>query len=252
MASSSPPSIESLPVEIFHRIFDHLDAQTILFSFRPVCRLFRSIIKSYNRYKFDFKIISKCNFHCLSRLIPPQNWISLTLYHDEKFSDQISFFVSNFRLRQFTRLRSIHLFGIDECQLNLFLNGTNSNGLISFSLSIRKYDGHRQKATMQCFFSIIAQPTLRKLELDIKNDRLKNIQWPSNCRIEILVINSSIDANNLFPIISASPQLHTLVIKEALHIRSEDLNKKFSFPQITSLSLEDFHGSMDTLESILY
>ena len=38
-------SMDNLPVEIFHRIFDHLDIETIFFSIRPVCRLFRSLFK---------------------------------------------------------------------------------------------------------------------------------------------------------------------------------------------------------------
>ncbi len=79
MTNNPRLSIENLPVELFHRIFDNLDAQTILFSLRPVCRLFRSIVNSYDRYNLNFKTISKCNFHRLCRLIHPQHLISLTL-----------------------------------------------------------------------------------------------------------------------------------------------------------------------------
>ena len=39
----------------------------------------------------------------------------------------------------------------------------------------------------------MAQSTLRKVELNIKNDRISNIKWPSNCRIESLILNEDIN-----------------------------------------------------------
>jgi hypothetical protein len=85
MVNNPRPSIENLPVELFHRIFDNLDAQTILFSIRSVCRLFRSVVNSYDRYNLDFKVIFKCNFHRLWQLIQPQHLNSLTLYIMNRF-----------------------------------------------------------------------------------------------------------------------------------------------------------------------
>ncbi len=178
MANNPRPSIENLPVELFHRIFDNLDAQIILFSIRPVCRLFRSIVNNYDRYNLDFEIISEYNFNRLCRLIHPQNLISLTLYNNEEIPDQISFFISNYRLRQLTRLRSINLFGINEFQLNMILKRINLKCLTSFSLHIQGYDNRRRKTTEHYLSSIMVQSTLRKVELNVKNDRLSNMQWP--------------------------------------------------------------------------
>ena len=62
--------METLPVEIFHRIFDHLDIETIFFSLRPVDRLFRSIVLNYDRWDFHLKIASKAQFDVLCRLLP--------------------------------------------------------------------------------------------------------------------------------------------------------------------------------------
>ncbi len=172
MASNSSPSIENLPVELFHRIFDHLDAQTILLSVRSVCRLFRSIVNNYNRYKFDFEIISKTNFHCLCQLIQPQHLITLTLYHNEQIPDQISFFISNYRLRQLTQLHSLNLFGINEVHLDLILKRINLNLLTSFSLHIQTYDDRRRKTTAHYLSLMMTQPTLRKVELNIREARM--------------------------------------------------------------------------------
>ncbi len=251
MANNPRPSIENLPVELFHRIFDNLDAQTILFSIRLVCRLFRSVVNNYDRYNLDLKIISKCNFHRLCRLIPPQKLISLTLYNNEQIPDQISFFISNYHLRQLTRLRSINLFGIDELQLNMILKRINLKCLTSFSLHIQEYDGRRRKTTEHYLSSIMAQSTLRKVEFNVKNFRLSNIQWPSNCRIEYLIINVDITMNNLSRIISSSPQLHTLIIKQKLLTMSDNLNQRSSFPQITSLILKKVDMSINQLELFL-
>ncbi len=251
MANNSRPSIENLPVELFHRIFDNLDAQTILFSIRSVCRLFRSIVNSYDRYNLDFKIISKCNFHRLCRLIPPQHLISLSLYNNEQSPDQISFFISNYRLRQLTRLHTLNLLGIDEFQLNMILKRIDLNCLTSFSLHIQKYDDRRKKTTERYLSSIIVQSTLRKIELNIKSDRISNIKWPSNCRIESLILNEDIIIDNLIPIFSCSPQLHTLIIKQNLLNITDNPTKKFSFQQLTSLTFEELDMTINQLESFL-
>ncbi|CAF3948741.1 unnamed protein product, partial [Rotaria sordida] len=41
MSNKTNLPIQTLSLEAFHRIFDSLDAKTILFFIRPVCRLFR-------------------------------------------------------------------------------------------------------------------------------------------------------------------------------------------------------------------
>ncbi|UJR22225.1 hypothetical protein I4U23_025289 [Adineta vaga] len=58
------PSIETLPVELLHRILDNLDIETISFSVRWTSTLFHSIVRTYNRLVFDFERawqISNCN-----------------------------------------------------------------------------------------------------------------------------------------------------------------------------------------------
>ncbi|CAF4140785.1 unnamed protein product, partial [Adineta steineri] len=104
--------MENFPVEILYRIFDNLDSETILLSIRPVCRLFRAVVNTYNRYIYNFESISKSNFYLQCRLIRPENVISLILSNNEQIPDQISLFMSSVRLRQMTRLQSITFIGI--------------------------------------------------------------------------------------------------------------------------------------------
>jgi len=175
----------------------------------------------------------------------------LTLYNDEQIPDQISLFISNCRLQQLARLRSISLFGIDENQLNFILKRINVDHLTSFSIYIREYDQRRRKTTAHYISSIMAQATLRKVELNIKDPRLSTIQWPSNCRNESLTLNEYIGVDNLFEIIGCSPQLHQLIIKADITLMPNNLNQKSGFTQITSLSLEKMRMSIDDLEYFL-
>ncbi|CAF5111385.1 unnamed protein product, partial [Rotaria sp. Silwood1] len=105
-------SLNILPVELFYRILDHLDSETILLSFGYVCQRFHAIVKTYNRYKIDLSSISKSNFHSVCHLLQPDNIISLTLSDDIETPGQISLFLSIFHIHQFTRLRHLTLIGI--------------------------------------------------------------------------------------------------------------------------------------------
>jgi hypothetical protein len=86
---------------------------------------------------------------------------------------------------------------------------------------------------------------------EVKSDRISNIKWPSYCRIESLILNEDIIIDNLIPIFSCSPQLHTLIIKQKFLHKTDNLTKKFSLQQLTSLTLEELDMTIDQLESFL-
>jgi hypothetical protein len=72
-----------LPTELLHRIFDQLDTQDIVFSFRirNVCKQFYTITKSYNRYKIAVSGIStKADIYKIYRYIPLENVASMFVY----------------------------------------------------------------------------------------------------------------------------------------------------------------------------
>ncbi|CAF4108470.1 unnamed protein product, partial [Adineta steineri] len=117
MATGINSPIGTLPVEMLHRIFDNLDAETILLSIRVVSRLFQAAASTYNRYSIDFQLISTSKFPLLCRLINPENVISLTLLNNYRTFNQTDLFISLTHLKQFTRLHSLTL-DINESQLN--------------------------------------------------------------------------------------------------------------------------------------
>ncbi|CAF1405734.1 unnamed protein product [Rotaria sp. Silwood1] len=248
-------SIDRLPVELFHCILDNLNTETIIFSVRYVCRLFRSFVNSYDRYIFNLTLVSKSNFYLLCRLINPVNVISLTLSNEERTSNQIDLFILLVRLRQFTRLISINLIDINEYQLNFILKRINLNFLTSFSFTIKKYDDRRIKTTNNLLTSIITQINFRKIEFNLTNDRLWKISWPYNCSIQYLIVNEDINMENIFKILQSSPYLNKIILKQKFSKIIKNLSQisryNICFRQLTSLTMEKVNINIDELESFL-
>ncbi|CAF1194965.1 unnamed protein product, partial [Rotaria sordida] len=242
-------SIEVLPVEMLHYIFDNLDTQTILYSIRPLSRLFRSVVNTYNRYVLDFNFISKSSYYLICQLIHPQNIISLTLSNNERISDRIDLFILLVDLRQFTGLRSFTLLDIDESRLNFILKRINLNLLTSFSFNIKKYDDRLIETAAALLSSTIARKALRKLEFDTC-DRIPNISWPINYITEYLTPNNRINIDDLYKILQYSPYLHTLIMNDIPKGVINNLTSIY-FRQLTSLSIKNLSVTIDELESFL-
>ena len=171
--------MDKLLVETYHQIFDHLDIETIFFSIRPVCRSFQRIVQNYDRFDFNLKIISKTRFDVLCRYISPSNIRSLTLYNNDLIDHQMKLFPSQVRLRQLTRLHSIHLYGIEEFQFNSLFKQINVNLLRSFSV-LMAHDNRGRKTTSKHLSKIVQQSTLRQIDFGIQDDRIFEIEWPMN------------------------------------------------------------------------
>jgi hypothetical protein len=228
MSNDIVPSIETLPVELLHRIFDNLDAETILISVRLVSRLFQTVVNTYNRYILDLKLISKLNFYLFYRLINPQNIISLTFSDNEHAIEQIDVFISSNRLPQFTQLRSLTIFCINESQLNLILQRNNFNILTSFSFGIRYFDGIPRETTANLLSLFIEKPSLSKLELNLYTEMILQISWAINCMIQYLTIHNytNIDFDYLCKIFQYSPHLHTLIMDDISIVMGKNLLKQ--------------------------
>ena len=237
--------MENLPVEILHRIFAHLNIETLFFSIRPLSRYLRSTVDNYDRLNFHLKILSKCHFDVLCRLISPSNIQSLTLYYTYRIPDQISEFLSRIDLQQLTRLHSIDLDQIEEYQLNYLFERINLNHLQSVRIHLSKHDDHRRKTTANHLSTIVQQSNLRTIEFNIPNNRLSQIEWPSICSIECLILY---EYENLVKIYSCSPRLHRLIIKGNL-FNSNHLT--CSFPQLTSFIIDEISMRIDEVEAFL-
>ena len=232
--------MENLPAELVHRIFDSLDAETIFFSVRLVCRLFQSMVQTYNRYDIDFQLISKSKFSCLLHFIPTQQIQKLTLYNTDSIPNQMPIFFSSINSRQLTSLRSLTLFNIDELDFNFLAKRLNFKLFKSFSLQIQKYDSRRKKTTKNYLSQIVSSPALRRLGLNLKDTYLTTIQWPIECQIETLITYDDFTYENLCKIVSCSPRLRRLIIKQDFAHFIKDQTFETSFPQLYSLTIEKF------------
>ena len=243
-------SIEALPVEVFHQIFNHLDAETIFLSVRPVSKLFRSIVNSYDRYVLDFNLMSKANFNVLCRSIYPQSVISLIFSNKKIQTNQIDLFISFNHIEKFTHLRSLTVLEIDEYQLNFILERINLNLLASFAFSIRKYDDGCREKTIDLLTALVTRSNLVKLKARLVKNRLLNLSCQLNSTIQHLTIIRDIDTETLLKILTYSPHLHTLIIKRLPNLSYTDMISK-CFPQIISLTIKELSGSQDMFELFL-
>jgi F-box-like len=164
MAHEPEVSLPTLPVELLHRVFDDLDASTILFSVQNVCRQLKTVVDTYHRYKLDFNWTSQPDFNRLLRLIRPDRVTSLVLVDDWMTPGQISAFQSLVDIHHFTRLHSLTLLNVDAWDLCLFLDHATRCSLTSLKIQSRSLDFSR-RIILQQLSSIIAQPTLQHLDL---------------------------------------------------------------------------------------
>jgi hypothetical protein len=255
MSNASLPSLSLFPVEILHRIFDGLDASTIVLSLRYTCRRLKAVVDTYDRYAVDFRGCSKSDFQRLCRLIDPRKVVSLVLSPTDETVDQMELFISSFRARQFSRIRSLTLNEIGERHLRDILKRFCIPSLVSFSITIGKYD-ERCLSTKALLSSIISQANLRHLDLELLyyQMRRRKMIWPAQCMIRYLKIGSYEDFDQIFTILGCSPYLQTLIVNFSNHllndiVLSNSLPK--SFQQLTSLTLEHLHLRTNNIELFL-
>jgi hypothetical protein len=203
--------LETLPVELLYRIIDNIDTKTVFLSFRYVCKRFYAIINSQNRYKLDFRYISKTNFYQVCRLIRPENVSKLILSDGNETVGQIGLFRSIFDLHLFTRLSSLTLIQVNESQSEIFLNHIITCPIVSLSIEYQ----HEQKLNMgiiDLLSSTIEKfNNLRKFELKVKYFLIKNIRWPLQNTIQYLTLNCCAPFQFLI-ILQDLPHLKTLVL----------------------------------------
>ncbi|CAF0981599.1 unnamed protein product [Adineta ricciae] len=242
-------AIERLPTETLHQILDNLDVETIVISLRQVCRRFRSVMQSYNRYVFEFRQTSKSNLSLIYRLVRPESVISLVL-SDDRTPGQVSFFFSLPQIHKFSRLQSLVLRDIHEPQVVRILRRIKLDQLKSVVIKIDKYDGRRRMTTVNFLRSVVSQPNLRKLDLQINSRRFHLIQWSRPNTLRDLSIDGNMDGDHLYKILQCSPLLQTLKLRQGLPL-TNNWNKSICFPTLTSLTLDEISIDIDELQSFL-
>ncbi|CAF2902963.1 unnamed protein product, partial [Rotaria sp. Silwood2] len=204
-------SLQTLPIELIHRIFDQLDIQTIIFSIRSACKLFYSITNTYNRYALVFRYMSKSDLLLIARIIDPKNVISLTLSDENETHSEIQFFFSHFHIDQFIRLRSLTLFYIEYEDLEKFQKHIMKYPLKKFSISSNVLGSNNIATSLS---AILSYHDFQKFEFDGSENILNEIQWPVSCGLEHVTIAQWYSWSTVYFVLSHLPFLRTLVLKD--------------------------------------
>ena len=242
-------SLATLPSELWYRIFNHLDADSIMFSVRLVCQRLYQITDGYPDYEID--VDSKSTFHLerIVRRIPPENITSLILRDKSHDSARMRLFFSLIDINRLTHLRSVTLFAIKKTQEYGPIIQLPVSNLVS--LRIHSDIWHGRDATSAFISSAMARTTLKRLHLIQSDYTITNISWSSPCNIKRLTIKScSWTEYNI--ILQRLPHLQTFVTAQFLMNRSMVSSGTHArYRKLMSLSIGDTSSSMADLRELL-
>ena len=258
MANVSEDSVspfQQLPAEILFRIFDSLDAVTLLLSLGQTCRRLRTLVHDYDRISVDFTLISKPQFHCLLGVIDPHRVTSLTLTHQSETLYAVSLFSSHYRQRPFDRLQSLALHRIPAEDLQNILECVQSMSLTWFTLTTEHYLNFLGSPILNPISPMISRSHLHRLEMDLEGEAFTRIRWPTTNTIKQLRFSQFFDINELRTMLAQLPHLQILSVNDiSKNFWSSEMKVEGStepFRQLTSLTLEKCRASIDELEYVL-
>ena len=248
-------SVDRIPVEVLHRLFDDLDLPTIFFSLRQTSRHLRAVVNSYNRFVLHLPSISRRQLELLARSLDPSSIRSLTLTNDERPFDSIGLLFSHFHLRQLTCLQSLTVVVKKECQLKSIFKRFNGRALRSLTIQVAMYDGRCKTCTAKLLSTTLTRANLRRLELNLEREQLEKIVWPTSCSLRALKLERCVPFDQLSPLLLSLPQLTTLILSD-FRLRNPFESSTISanstpFPQLTSLTLEKVNEDIHDLEAFL-
>ena len=247
MSDNSTSHLLQLPVELLFRIFDDLDAVTLLLSLAQTCRQLRALVHSYDRLSVDVALLSKPQFHCLLNVINPHNVTSLTLASLEETPDALSIFCSHYRRRPFDRLRVLAMHRISERDLENIRECIEPTFLTSLTLTVTRRGHIRTGTYADLISSIVANPDIRRLGIGIQSDIVKQIQWPNTNTIKQLKVYSWLGMDNLCIMLEHLPHLQILSLEDITNNLTSNQTKVKGFPekfrQLRSLTVDRFDAS---------
>ncbi|CAF3520618.1 unnamed protein product [Rotaria socialis] len=244
-------SLLALPVELIHRILNNLDACSIIFSVREVCRRFYQIVNLYDQYELNFDSISQSRLKIISRFIQPEKITSLVLLNMCYKSEKIKIFLSFFDTSRLTRIQSITLGLSNQANDSQVLQHLNISNLVS--LNIHSTSNCPDKE-LPFILKVMTQPKFRKMCLAESYHNITTISWPNLCTITFLTIKScSYKEYNL--ILQRLPYLRTFITTEFITDKSNQSNSLPSasacYSKLMSLMIFNNSLSITEFESIL-
>lgn len=246
MSSTAMACLHNLPVELLHLILQSLDSETILLSFRYVCRRFYLITEVFNRYRLDLHACTKANFYRLCRTINPSNILALTLSDDETTPGQIGLFLKHFQLAQFQSLRALTLLAIGDSNLLPLLRDLSHSSLRVLTIKSRTFFTWTTP-TLASLSTILEQSSLKQLTFSIWCFEIYDFFWPNQCFVEYLHISNRITFEQYCTILERCLNLQTFIIKDVLW-NDPTIIPSVSYQQLKSLTLADNRMDISRLE----
>ncbi|CAF2146375.1 unnamed protein product [Rotaria magnacalcarata] len=255
-------SLQTLPAELIWRIFDHLDAETIVFAVRCACKRLYTMTNCYDRYALDFRFTSLYEFHVMQKIINPKNVITLTLMQRWYLPSLCNDFVRIFNIDQFTRLRSLTIDADSYQLLNWLEESTIGSTLTTLNININTDDPSHFNRGENWLAPIVSKYTLRKLHINehclvMGPARLlvHKTQWPIDYPLKSLAISYA--TPNIFCIIcNQLPNLQILIVQSFSGLKILEVAEKPADSKpllsLTSLSLLSINmADIEELKSLL-
>lgn len=231
----SNATLLDLPPELFHRIFDFLNTETIVLTIRCVCKYLFNIVNAYNQFKLSLELIYGSDLVSVSRIIMPENFISLAMYVHSDYAKygKTNLFLSLFELNSFTQLQSLYFYSPLYDTVALFLKQVSLKNLRLLSI-IHTWRGHL-KAMIPLTLQCVAQFNIPKLQI-YDSDFDGTINWPNQCKLEYLML-AKCSYSEYHRILSSLPYLKTMIVD---YIQFKNKNKR---------TLDEFPVALDLGET---
>ena len=240
-------SLNTLPPELLYRIIDYLDSQTILLSFRYVCRKFRSIADQSHQFELNFRLVSsKHDFHRLCRLFDPTCILSLTLIDNEETPNAIILFFSMFSMKQLVQLRSLTLINVYWEDLETILNEYSTGSITSLTLHM---EGKRSRRILEPLSCLIFHSRLQTFSFNTFPHSINEIFVSIQSELRYLSIGVC-TFQEYQTILQYCPQLRTLMIDDCWITDETTVDSK-PLHKLSSLTLKDTNRSIHQLHQLL-
>jgi hypothetical protein len=238
--------LSNLPVEILHNVFQYCDSVTILYKIGSVCKRLRAIACQYNEIKLE---ITRTNCKALKpifHLIPSNviTSIEMSYFLDYEHKADMEYYIS--KIVRFTQIQHLLLRTEYNYHLKWFLEHLNGIQPISLTIVLRQEPSEFSYSVIP---SIIPKLNLQKLCWNNLDYELKNMSWPSDCKLTYLGMNSCL-YSEYTNILQQLPYLKTLRLNKII-IDNKKMSDISFTSQLTCLIIEDCSLSTEHLKLLV-
>ncbi|CAF3650622.1 unnamed protein product [Rotaria sp. Silwood1] len=227
-----PFFFDRLPVEIVYIIFNYLWAHEILYAFYRISDYFNRVLSHYDYFLINFESIRKSHFDLVCRLIKPEQVISLILSDKTDTPYQSSWFLSIFRMKNFTRLRALKLIEVNDNSKSFSFDLYNLQHLVSLEIDV--------KTDLPWINSI---PPLKRLSINILSCEHFNIKR--------LTTRISFEQLHQLSLSNCPATELQRILSQAIRLTSLKMSFKYLNNEYINI-LANFHQEQSTKSTLVY